>query len=62
MVGFGGFFYEKFTSQMECSLGKNSVTSTEDVLSFVLETSEPNSAVFRKHLKTHFFCSAFNVC
>jgi len=24
--------------------------------------TEPNSAVFRKHLKTHFFCSAFNVC
>jgi len=24
--------------------------------------NEPNSAVFRKHLKTHFFCSAFNVC
>jgi len=24
--------------------------------------NEPNSAVFRKHLKTHFYCSAFNVC
>jgi len=23
--------------------------------------TEPNSAVFWKHLKTHFFCSAFNV-
>ena len=24
--------------------------------------NEPNSAIFRKHLKTHFFCSAVNVC
>ena len=50
-------FEQRFGERAFSHAGPSALNSLPDSI-----RTEPNSAVFRKRLKTHFFCSAFNVC